>query len=173
LLSTADDYLRHKKYSEAPKLFEEAAKSANDVKSTIAFYRKAAEAYDDLGSYEEEARCLMITSTFLQGKEKIDCLIACWKTYIKAIAVYQYEASFEWKGEVENLDPSYGKTIEKYYSQSVNVLKKVFAIRKNDVDGLLDELRSECAIMSNEGGWAVSECASSINEAYEKGSLNK
>jgi hypothetical protein len=108
----------------------------------------------------------MIASTFLQDEEKFECLIACWKTFIKAIAAYQYETSFEWKGEVENLDPSYGNTIEKYYSQAVSVLVKVFAIREKDANGLLDMLRSECAKMSNEGGWAASECISSINDAY-------
>ena len=110
----------------------------------------------------------MLVSDFLYGEEKIDCLVLCWKVYITAIAVYQYETGFEWKGEVENLDPSYSETIQAYYSKAVDVLEIALKIKGVDKVRLLDILKAECVNKRNEGGWASSECVSSIDEAFKR-----
>ena len=168
LTNNAEEYYKLHKYVEAAKLFEAEAESTNDASSKISLYRKAASAYHEYGSYDEETRCLMLVSDFLYGEEKIDCLVLCWKVYITAIAVYQYETGFEWKGEVENLHGSYEETIRGYYSKAVKVLVAAFKIGDVDRGRLLDVLNAECVKRRGEGGWAVSECVSSIDEAFKR-----
>jgi len=172
LTNNADEYSKQHKYGEAAKLYEAEAESTNDASHKISLYKKAASAYHEYGSYDEEARCMMSACSLLDGDEKIECLISCWKAYITAIAVYQYDTGFEWRGEAENLDPSYSNTIQGYYSKAVNVLEIVLKIRNIDRGRLLDVLNAECVNKRNEGGWAASECFSSVNEALRRSSLS-
>lgn len=168
MTNDAEKYNKLNKYSEAAKLFEAEADSTNDVPLKICRFRKAASSYHEYGSYDEEARCLMFASDLLYGEKKIDCLVSCWRVYITAIAVYQYDAGFEWKGEVENLDPSYSETIQAYYSKAVDVLQKALKVNGVDKARLLDALNAECTNRHNEGGWAASEYVSSVEEAFKR-----
>jgi hypothetical protein len=167
LIDKADEYLKQHKYSEAAKLFEAEAKSTNNAPEKIVLYKKASRAYHEYGSYDDEARCLMSACSLLDGDEKLDCLVSCWKTYITAIAVFQYDTGFEWKGEAENLHESYDETIQGYYSKAVNMLKTALKIRNVDKVRLLNVLKAECVKRHSEGGWAASECISSIDEAFK------
>jgi hypothetical protein len=167
LIDKADEYFKQHKYSEAAKLFEAEAKSTNNVLQKIGLYKKASSAYYEDGSYDEVARCLMSACSLLDGDEKLDCLVSCWKTYITAIAVFQYDTGFEWKGEAENLHGSYNKIIQDYYTKAVNTLKTAFKIRNVDKGRLLNILNAECVKRRREGGWAASECVSSIDEALK------
>jgi len=168
LTNNADEYFKQHRYGEAAKLFEAEAESTNNASHKISLYKKAASAYHEHGSYDDEARCLLSASSLLEGEEKVDCLISCWKVYITAIAVFQYDTGFEWKGEVENLDDSYAETIQAYYSQAVNVLEMALKVKGVNIDSLLDTLNAECDNRRNEGGWAFSECVSSIDEAFKR-----
>jgi hypothetical protein len=168
LIKKADDYFKQYKYSEAARLYETAAESAIDTSQKIALYKKAAEAYHELGSTDEEARCLVYASNLLDGEEKIDCLVLCWKAYITAIAVFQYDTSFEWKGEDENLNASYSETIDDYLGKAVGVLEKVLEVKGVDKSKLIEELGTECVKRQNEGGWGASYCWKSIEKAWKR-----
>ena len=166
LFNNADEFLKQYKYSEAARIFEAEAESANNTSQKISLYKKASLAYHELGSYNEEARCLILVSSLLDGEEKIDVLVSCWKVYIMAIAVFQYDTGFEWKGEIENIHESYSETIQDYYFKAVKVLEIALKVKNVDKGRLLDNLSAECAKRRSEGGWAASECVSSIDEAF-------
>ena len=170
MTSNADDHFKQHRCIEAAKLYEDAAQSTKEVSNKIELYKKAAAAYDEYGSYDEEVRCLMLACSLLRGEDKVDCLVLCWKAYIKAIAVFQYDTGFEWKGEIENLNPSYGETIENYYKKAVNVLEKALTVQGVNKSRLLDKLNAECEKRQGEGGWAASECFSSVKEALRRNS---
>ena len=167
MTDSADDYFKQHKFVEAARLFEAEAELMDDASYKISLYKKAATAYHELGSFDDEAKCLMSVCSLLDGEDKIDCLVSCWKAYIMAIAVFQYETGFEWKGEVENLDGSYNETIQDYYTKAVNVLEKALKVKGVNKSRLLDMLNAECVNRRNEGGWAASECFSSIDDAFK------
>ncbi len=147
---------------ELARLYEDQAAQAIDDQQRIALFRKAAAAHHELGSYIKEARCLSQACELLEGKEKVDCLASKWGVYITAIAVYKYETSFEWKGESENLDPHYEKTLKLYYDGAVDALDEALRTVGVDRETLLERLYAECVKRRNDGGWGESECFSSI-----------
>jgi hypothetical protein len=150
------------------KLYEAQAISAGNDSERITLYKKAAAVHHELGSYMEEAHCLAQASKLLHGEERTECLISCWGVYITAIAVYQYEAGFEWKGEVKNLDPSYDEKLRHYYEGAIDALDKALKIEGVDRDKLLEKLDAECVRRRNEGGWGASECLSSIDLVFKR-----
>jgi hypothetical protein len=167
LVDEAGDLFSQHKYGEAAEVYLKLADASTGVPSKIGFYRKAAEAYHELGSFDQEAACLLHACRLLEGDEKIDCLVSVFRVYIVAIAVFQYDAGFEWKGEVENLHDGYDETIRCFYEKAVGVLQ---AARAEALDGnkLLEKLRVECMMRQREGGWGTHYCLEAIEEAWRK-----
>jgi hypothetical protein len=153
---------------ELARSYEVQAAQAVDDQQKLAFYRKAAAAYNYLGAYHEEARCLSLTCDLLKGEAKVDCLVSIWGICIKAITVYKYETSFEWKGEDENLDPRYKEILSMYYNGALDALDNALKIADVDKEKLLERLYAECVKRRNDGGWGESECFSSIDESFKK-----
>jgi hypothetical protein len=167
LVDEAGSLFKQYKYGEAARIYLELAETSTDSVQKIGFYRKAAEAYHELGSYDEETACMLRACHLLEGEEKIDCLVSVFRIYIVAIAVFQYDTGFEWKGEPENLHEGYDETIRGYYDKAVDVLK---AARTENVDEsrLLEKLGIECIKRQSDGGWGADHCWEAIEEAWRK-----
>jgi hypothetical protein len=137
-----------------------------DTAHKTVLLRKAADTYHQLVSFDEEAQCLISLSNLLESDERIDCLVSAWRIYILAIAVFQYDTSFEWKGESENLCGSYSETIRDYFEKAVATLRT--ALRQRDVDRckLREKLVDECVKRQNEGEWGSDHCRMSIEKAF-------
>ena len=168
MIEKADSLFKQYKFIEAAKIYLELADKSTEVIHKIEFIRKAAMAFHELGSYNEEAECMLQTCPLLEEEEKIECLVSVWRIYIMAIAVFQYERSFEWRGEAENLDEAYFETIEGYFEKAVAVLKGTLRQKGIDRDMLLERLGNECAKRQNEDGWAADHCRKSIEKAWKK-----
>jgi hypothetical protein len=167
LADEADSLFKQYRYGEAARVYLKLAETSADNALKIGFIGRAAEAYHELGSYSEEASCTLRVCSLLEGGEKIDCLVSAFRIYILAIAVFQYDAGFEWKGEPENLHEGYDETIRGYYDKAVDVLK---AAREENVDRsrLLEKLSVECAKRRSEGGWGAYYCWKAIEEALRE-----
>jgi len=163
----ADFLIKQLKYSEAARIYLKRAEASEDSVQKIGFYRKAAEAYHELGSFDEEVACMLRACHLVTGEAKIDCLVSVFRIYIVAIAVFQYDTGFEWKGEQENLHDGYDETIRGYYNKAVDVLKSALAEDVNE-SRLLEKLRIECAKRRSEGGWGADHCWKAIEEAWRK-----
>jgi tetratricopeptide (TPR) repeat protein len=166
LTEEADLLYKQHKYGEAARIYLKLAESSADCAQKTGFYRRAAEAYHELGSFDEETACLQKTCDLLQGEERIDCLISMFNVYILAIAVYQYDTGFEWKGEPENLQEGYGETIRNYYDKAVSVLK-VVRVETTDERGLIKKLSILCDRRQSEDGWGADHCWQAIREAWK------
>jgi hypothetical protein len=145
---------------------EVEADSALSDSDKASLYRDAASAHHELGCYGDEARCLRRGAEFVKGSERIDCLVSAWGAYMGALTSYRYESSFEWKGEVENLDPNYSDMLDKYYSGAVDALAAALMVPDVDREKLLERLYSECVRRRNDGGWGEQECFESLNESF-------
>ncbi|TFH14613.1 hypothetical protein E4H04_09910 [Candidatus Bathyarchaeota archaeon] len=82
-----------------------------------------------------------------------------------AIAVFQYDTGFEWKGESENLNGSYDETITYYFEKAVAILKTALQQRGVNKNKLLEKLGNECAKRQNEDGWGADHCWKTIERA--------
>ena len=158
-------YKKHN-YREAAKIYLNLADMTQELPRKTILISKAVDAYHQMGSYDEEAECLLYLSKLLEGEEKLNCIISAWKVYIMAIAVFQYETGFEWKGDLENLNGSYDETITNYFEKAVTIIKT--ALQQPDVNNkaLLEKLGNECAKRQNEGGWGADHCWKSIDKAW-------
>jgi hypothetical protein len=168
MTSLAENYFKQHKFPDAATLYEAEAEKTRDIAEKVLLYNKAASAYHEYGSPDDEVRCLLATIDYLQDEANVQCLVSCWKVYIRASALYQYETSFEWKGENENLDPQYGEIIEGYLSKSVDILERILRSEKLDRNSIREELALECVKMQNEGGWGVDQCWASIKLAWRE-----
>ncbi len=166
--SVKNDRVEQPSSIESARSLKAEADSANNDTLKVELYWRAAMAYGELGAYDEKVGCLLQACGFLRGDELVDCLLACWETYIEVIAVYQYDSGFEWRGEVENLDGSYEETIESYHEKAVDVLMRAFDVGGADRRRLLERLNAECSRRRAEGGWASTECLSSIKEVLKR-----
>lgn len=152
---------------ELARLYEAQVSQALDDSQRVTLLKKAAAAHHELGYYNEEARCLSLACGLLEGEGRLDCLVSRWGVYITAIAVYEYEAGFEWKGETKNLDPSYSETIRQYYDGAVDTLEEALKTEGVNGESLLEKLHVECVKRRNEGGWGAQECFSSIKDSFK------
>ena len=152
---------------ELARICEAQAAQEGDESQRVILYKKAAAAHHELDSYREEARCLSLACSLLEGEERVDCLVMRWGVLITAIAVYRYETSFEWKGEDVNLDPSYSETIEGYYDGAVDTLDEILRVEGVNRERLLEKLFAECVRRKSEGGWGADECFSSIDKSFK------
>jgi len=166
MYNEAEELFKNAKYNEAAKIFFKLAELTNKKEDKKKYLQKAADSYQKIGSLDEEAACIFEISTLCEGKEKVDHLVSVWRIYILAIAVYQYDTSFEWKGEVNNLNGSYEEKINNYYNKAVNAI--ILALDEKGVDekSLLEILGNECVKRQNEGGWGSEYCWRSIHSAW-------
>jgi hypothetical protein len=167
MVNDAGGGLNMKNPPELARLYEAQAGEDGDDSKRVILYKKAAAVHHELGSYLEEARCLSLACDLLAGEDKVDCLVLCWGVYINAIAVYQYEAGFEWRGDEENLDSSYVEKIGRLYDGAIDSLEKTLKTGGVERERLLERLYAECVKRRNEGGWGESECFSSIDRVFK------
>ena len=162
----AESLYKQHKYSEAAKIYLDLAKVTNDNSRKIILFEKAVDAFHQLGACDEESECLLNLSSLLVGGEKLNCLVSAWRVYIMAIAVFQYDSGFEWKGEPENLNVSYDEIIQGYFEKAVAILKTALDQRDVNRKELLEKLGNECAKRQNEGGWGADHCWKTIDKAW-------
>lgn len=170
MINEADELFKASRYVEAAKLYIEIAEKSENLLEKKIFLKKAADSYHELGSFDEEAACIYKILSLSEGIEKVELLVKVWSIYILAIAGYQYETSFEWKGEVENLDEAYGEKINYYYSEAVKAIRLALEEKGVDKKWLLEALGNECVKRQNEGGWGADHCWNSIHSAWNKNS---
>jgi hypothetical protein len=167
MVNDAGDDLNVENPVELARRYESLAGEAKDDSKKVILFKKAAAMHHELGSYLEEARCLSLACGLLAGEDKVECLVLCWGVYINAIAIYQFEVGFEWKGEEENLDSSYMETIGRFYDGAIDALEKALKTAGVERERLLERLYAECVKRKQEGGWGESECFSSIDRVFK------
>ena len=158
LSKEAEVLYKNHKYLEAAKIYLDLAKAEEEPSQKIVFIGKAADAYHQMCAFDEEVECLLTLGRLREGEERINCIVSAWRVYIMAIAIFQYETGFEWKGNPENLTDSYDETITNYFDKAVSILKTALKQDAIDREVLLEKLGNECAKRENEGAWGADHC---------------
>lgn len=165
LIKKADESNKLRKFSEAGRQYEEAANISTELLEKLELLKKAREAFHESGMTEEEIRCYLTISEFLIKIDKADCLYSCWLLYLRQIVAYEYDCSFEWRGEISGTHDSYQENLNNIQSKALKVLIDALTVKEIDQKKLLEQAIMECSRMEREGGWGAARCWKIIEDA--------
>jgi tetratricopeptide (TPR) repeat protein len=160
LITRAEAYMNKRRFSDAGRCYEMVAAAVDDKRETVEFLRKAAEAYDKWRDSDNIARCYKEASQFLEGMEKAECLLDCWRVYISAIAEYEWECCFEWRGDNSHADDHdlYQGLIEQRQHEAENILREALSIKGVNKRKIVKQAEKECRRRKRQDGWGASRC---------------
>jgi hypothetical protein len=80
-----------------------------------------AETHAERRATGDAERCFRQACSLLSGDEKAECLMACWRMLISAIADNLYDCGFEWRGDLDGSHDAdsrgYREAIDRYRQQ--------------------------------------------------------
>ena len=94
----------------------------------------------------------------MDGNQKAQYLLSRWKEIIKTIVGFEYDCSFEWRGETDGSHDSYQEDLNRYQKKAEDVLKQVLSIKGVDKNRIIEKASNECRKREKEGGWGASRC---------------
>ena len=165
LIKKAEEAYQNKQYIEAGRCYEEAAQTTPHKAQAAKLFKKASGAYRVCSMDKKAERCLHYAIEFASGNLKADCLMECWENIIDTIVHFEYDCSFEWRGETDGSHDSYKEDIDRYQRKAEDVLKQALNLDGADRDSIIERARCECRKREQEGGWGSSRCWSIISRA--------
>jgi len=112
--------------------------------------------------YKEADRCYQNVVQLLDGEQKAECLMDSWKDLIDTIVHFEYDCSFEWRGETDGSHDSYQEDLNRYQKKAEDVLKQALSVKGVDKNRIIEKASDECQKREKEGGWGSSRCWSII-----------
>ena len=164
-IAEADEALQNRKFMDAGRFYEKAAETTRHKKQTAKLLRKASEAYRKSGRYKEADRCYQNAVQLLDGQQKVNCLMDGWKDLINTIVHFEYDCSFEWRGETDGSHDSYQEDLNQYQKKAEDILKEALSVKGVDKDKIIKKASDECRKREKEGGWGSSRCWDIIRNA--------
>ena len=162
LIAEAEEHINKREFTDAAKCYEKAAEGTDDKKEAVQFLKKAAQAYDKMRYTEDAVRCYLQAAEFLEKTEKAECLVACFKVYVLAIAGCAYDCGFEWRGATDGSHDDdhdfYQEQIKKYRKGAEKLLSEAIAVEGADKEKIIQQARNECKTREKESGWGASAC---------------
>lgn len=114
-----------------------------------------------MGDYREAGRCYLEASRHLEGVEKKDCLLVCWRRYMEGIVRTEYECSFAWHGdrdEHESDHDLYSRILGEYQREAERVLEMLLRTEDIPRSEVVAQAEAECARLEQVGGWGAARC---------------
>jgi hypothetical protein len=162
----AEAFLQARKFRDAGHCYELAAEQADTKNQKADLLRKAAAVYDEERMTDDAVRCLRQASGFLETMQKAECLMAGFRVLILAIAGYEYDCGFEWRGATDDSHSedheSYQKSIQDYREKAEKILRDALNVEGADRPEILAQARGELRKRKDDGGWGASRCAAII-----------
>ena len=157
-ITEADEALKNRKYSDAGRCYEKAAETTHHKTQAAKLLRKASETFRKTGMYKDADRCYQNAVKLLDGEQKAECLMDCWKDLMETIVHFEYDCSFEWRGETDGSHDSYQEDLNRYQKKAEGVLKQALKVKGVDKNRIIEKASDECRKMDREGGWGASRC---------------
>jgi len=88
-----------------------------------------------------------------------------WKGLIEAIAHFEYDCSFEWRGETDGSHDSYLEDIRRLRKEAEAVLREAVSVEGADRGRILEKAGEVCRKWEETGGWGADRCWKSIRGA--------
>ena len=150
-------------YVDAGNYYEKAAEIARHRPQAAELLQKAAKAYQDCWMRKDAERCSQHAVELMDGNQKAQYLLECWKDIVDTIVHFEYDCSFEWRGETDGSHDSYQEDIELYQKKAEDVLRQALNVNGIDKDLLIEKAREECRKKEKEGGWGSARCWNTIS----------
>ena len=171
-VAQAEAYLAKRQFSDAARCFEIAAAAADGKKETAVHLRKAARAYAEMRETEDAARCWLEAARCLEGVEKAECFMDCFRAYILEIAGCEYDCGYEWRGATDGSHSDdhayYQETIRKYQKEAQKVIGMALSVKGADKYIVMDQARDELQKRKSKGNWGADRCAEIISNVTNK-----
>ncbi len=161
LVVQAEECLSKRKFTDAGKLYEQAAEEAGKVQqSAPELWLQAARAYEGSRATEAAVKCYVEASQFFTGTEKAQCLLNCWNLYIVSIAGYQWDCCFEWHGDDHHDDDHdlNKQLIQETSQKAENLLRQALTVEGADEEKIIRLAMEECHKRKKQGRWGESAC---------------
>lgn len=94
-----------------------------------------------------------------------DALLAGWMKLIDTIVAFEYDCSFEWRGETDGSHDSYLEDLKRLEREAAEALRQALASEGAQRETLLVQARERCCLCEAEGGWGAERCWASIGNA--------
>ena len=161
-ISDAERAASNGEYVDAGQYYEKAAGITRYKSQAAKLLKKAAETYRDCWMQEDAERCSQHAIELMDCNQKARYLLECWKNIVETIVHFEYDCSFEWRGETDGSHDSYQEDIDLYQKKAENVLRRALDVNGVDKDVLIEKAREECRKREEEGGWGSARCWDTI-----------
>lgn len=165
IINEANALLQEGKYSDAGRCYEKAAETTHHKAQAAKLLMKASEAYRYCRMYTEADRCSVGAVKLMDDNQKAQYLLTRWKEIIKNIVEFEYDCSFEWRGDTNGSHDSYLEDIKKLQKEGEDILKQVLRVNGVDKNQIIEKAREECKKWEEAGGWGSDRCWDIINKA--------
>jgi tetratricopeptide (TPR) repeat protein len=165
LIKEAEEAYQNKQYFEAGRCYEEAAETTLHKSQAGKLFRSASDVYRNAGKPANADECYQKAIHLLEGQQKAECILDGWKDLIDTIVHFEYDCSFEWRGETDGSHDSYEEDLKQLQIKAEVVLKQALSVKGVDKDRIIEKARDECRTREKEDGWGASRCWSIISNA--------
>ena len=120
----------------------------------------------------QAGRCFLEASRLLDGRAKIDCHFASWKSYIDGIVREEWECGFAWRGEATEHSGDHEMhegAIDIYVREAGQVLDRMLTDAGSERAAVLERAKAECARLEEQGGWGARRCSAILDDATGRG----
>ena len=125
---------------------------------------KAAGAYRESFMKEDAESCSKQAIELMDDNQKAQYLMSCWKEIIKTIVEFEYDCSFEWRGETNGSHDSYLEDIKRLEKEGEDLLKQMLSVKGVDRNRIIEKAREECRKWEEAGGWGSGKCWDIVNK---------
>ena len=171
LIQKVKIFTEAQRFSDAAQCLYDAATMETETARKAHFWQESAALYEKAGENRKAADTYQCAGELLDSSAKAGCLMASWKCLISGIVAYEYDCSWEWRGDSgghESGHDMYQNAIKEYQAEAERVLSKT--LRMEGIDGrkALKEASLECKRLEREGGWGASRCKEVVERVTNK-----
>jgi tetratricopeptide (TPR) repeat protein len=161
LLKECETLLTKRELAKAAHCFEKIGDFQKEAQQRIDLYKKAAAAYHEAGRTENAVSCYRKAAHLLDGEQKADCLLACWRIYIREIVGYLYDRSWELSNKMAGREEVgadiYEDLINESEKRAQEILTEALLINGVDKNRILGEAKQTCR-EREKGSWGAHRC---------------
>ena len=153
------------RHADAGYFYEKAAEMTRHQAQAAKLFKKAFRSFADAWRKDDAERCLQRALELMDGNQKAMLLVECWKDMVDTIVHFEYDCSFEWRGETDGSHDSYLNDLSSMQQKATGILRRALEVEGVDRDFLLEEARGECRKREAAGGWGSARCWDTIRDA--------
>ena len=94
----------------------------------------------------------------LEAEQKANNIMEDWIDLIDTIVHFEYDCSFEWRGETDGSHDSYQEDLYRYQKKAEDLLRQALSVEGVAQDRIIERASDECRKREKSGGWGARRC---------------